>query len=350
MPPPFFSVVVTTYDRDGIVQDCIDSCLGQRRGDFELIVVDDASTDGTVAALRRYEDPRLEVVVHAANRGISASRRSGVERARGEWVVVVDSDWELLPHTLERLGELIGGLPPGVRVIRSQLRWDDGRVTPSSMPREPIGYEGRIEWVEEEGGWDAGRCMHRSVFERTPYIGDRRGAMEGLWELDLARSETTLCVEEVLGLEHEDAANSFLREQSAEAVIPRLKAEAEDTLWMATTVLERHGATLRRLGPRQYAKYLQIAAKQAFLLGERRKGAGYALRALRRRPLHPELWGTLLLGLLGSGAVARGSMLARRLEGLKRRRRRPSGAAAGPAGAGSSPAGPPRGGAGSRPR
>lgn len=317
MPSPLFSIVITTYNREDIVRRCVDSCLGQSFGDFQLLVVDDASEDDTVAALGRYEDDRLEVVAHASNRGISAARNTGVMHARGAWVVVIDSDWELLPNTLERLRELIEEAPPQVRVIRSQLRWDDGRVTPHFMPAEPIGYEGRIRWVEAEGGWDAGRCIEREALGRVPYIPDRRGAMEGLWELDLAREETTLCVEEVLGLEHDDAPNSWLRTVSAPELIPRLKAEAPDMLWMAETVLARHGEALRRWGPRQYANYLRVASMQAFLLGMRRRGAGYALRSLRVRPLGPQAWTTLLLGLIGPGAAARGTLALRRLRALR---------------------------------
>src|SRR5689334_14415833 len=91
---PFFTVVVTTYNRDGIVQRCVNSCLAQTFGDLELIVVDDASTDGTVAAMEQLADPRMKVITHATNRGISTSRHTGVTYAAGEWIVVVDSDWE----------------------------------------------------------------------------------------------------------------------------------------------------------------------------------------------------------------------------------------------------------------
>jgi glycosyltransferase involved in cell wall biosynthesis len=317
LAPPLFSIVVTTYNREDIVRRAVDSCLAQTYGDFELIVVDDASSDETFAALGRYDDPRLQVVVHDVNRGISAARNTGAAHARGEWVVVVDSDWELVPNALERLRELISELPPGVRAIRSRLRWDDGRITPRFMPSQPIGYLERIRWVEEEGGWDAGRCIKRAALEQTPYLPDRRGAMEGLWELDLASKETTLCVEDVLGLEHDDAPNSWLRTSSAKELIPRLEAEAPDMLWMAETLLARHGEALRRHGPRQYALFLRIGAMQAFLLGKRRKGARYALRSLRSKPLEAMTWLTLLLGLLGPGAAARGTVGLRRLRALR---------------------------------
>jgi glycosyltransferase involved in cell wall biosynthesis len=315
---PFFTVVVTTYNREQIVRRAVDSCLAQTFQDLEVVVVDDASSDGTVAGLESsYDDPRLRVVVHERNQGINPARHTGTVAARGEWVVVVDSDWELMPEALERLRAAIEALPEGVRVVRFRLLWDDGSVTPRFVPAEPYGYEGRIRWAEEEGGEDAGRCIQAAVFADTPYIADRRGAMEWLFELDLAKAETTLCLDEVLGKEHSDAPNSWLRSVKASELLPRLRTEAPDMLWMAETVLQRHGEALRRWGPKQYADLLRIAAMQSFLLGRRRDGIRYGLRALRERPLAPIAWVTLLLGVLGPGAVGRGTLVLRRLQALR---------------------------------
>lgn len=313
MSPPFFSVVVPTYNREPIVGRCIESCLGQSFGDFELVVVDDHSTDGTLAALRRYDDPRLRVVRHERNRGISPSRHAGVAHSTGSWVVLVDSDWELLPGALERMREIVSDLPDGVRVIRSRLVWDDGRITPSFTPPEPIGYEGRIRWADAEGGNDAMHCIKRPVLETTPLFADRRGAMETLWELELASRERSLYVNDVLGHEHTDAPNSWLRSAVAEELVPRLFSDAPDMLWMAETALDRHGAALLRHGPGQYTTLLRVASAQAFLLGKRRAGVRYAIAALRRRPLEPQAWVTLALGLLGPHAVAHGTLALRRI-------------------------------------
>jgi glycosyltransferase involved in cell wall biosynthesis len=317
MGTPFFSVVVTTYNRERIVRRCIDSCLSQSFDDLEVVVVDDASTDATVAALEAYDDPRLRVVVHETNRGINPARHTGAVEALGEWIVVVDSDWELLPDALERLRAAIDALPAAVRVVRFRLLWDDGSVTPTSVPPEPFGYEGRIRWVAEEGGNDAGRCIQAAALEVTPYIADRRGAMETLFELDLAQAETTLCLDEVLGKEHSDAPNSWLRNVKASELLPRLRTEAPDMLWMAETTLARHGEALRRWNPRQYADLQRIAAAQAFLLGRRREGIRHSLRALRARPLVPLAWVTLLLGPLGPGAIGRGTLVLRRMQALR---------------------------------
>lgn len=321
MSPPFFSIVVPTYNRERIICRCIDSCLQQSFTDFELVVVDDHSSDGTLAALERYDDPRLQVVRQERNRGISPSRHAGVVNSTGTWVVIVDSDWELLPGALERMREIVSDLPEGVRAVRTRLIWDDGRVTPLFTPEEPISYEGRIRWAEAEGGNDATHCVHRSVFETTPLFADRRGAMETLYELELASRETMLYVDDVLGHEHTDAPNSWLRSAAIDELVPRLFSDAPDMLWMAETTLSRHGAALRRDGPNQYTTILRVASVQSFLLGKRRAGTHYAIAALRRRPLELQAWVTLALGLVGSSAVAYGTVALRRLIAWRMRSR-----------------------------
>lgn len=314
MSHPTFSIVITTYNRARIVCRCIDACLAQTFADFEIVVVDDGSSDETLAVLsERYDDPRLRVLTHESNRGINPSRHTGATSAEGNWVVVVDSDDELMPSSLQRLRELIAELPEGVRVLRSSQLHDDGHITPRFVPEGPYDYVGRIRWAEAEGGNDAARCLKREVFAATPYIDGRRGAMETLFELNLAERETSVCVEDVLTKVHADAPDSWLRAVNSADVIPRLQREAPDMLWMAETTLERHGDALQRYGPNQYVTVLRIAATQAFILGKRRLGRHYSLQALRRKPLAPAAWITLLLGLLGPGATARGAVAYRRL-------------------------------------
>jgi len=320
MHHPFFSIIISTYNRKDAVSRCLASCMRQTFSDFEVVVVDDASTDETVQYLGAISDSRLKIVVHDFNRGINPSRYTGVINSNGEWCVVVDSDWELFPSCLKRHHEIIGSLPKGIRVLRSRLLWDDGHISPAFIPNNPVGYRDRILWVEQEGGDDAGRCLHRSVFANTPYFSDRRGAMEALYELNLARNELSLFVEDVLGKEYTDAPNSYLRSLDMQEVVPRLFREATDMLWMAETTLADHGDALERYGPRQYHDFLRIAAFYAFLAGNRAKGLHYARKGLGQDWAWPMLWMTLILGLLGPRLLAYGAVLFRRLKATFNRR------------------------------
>ena len=86
-PTPFFSVIVSSYNRAASAERCVHSCLAQSFVDFEVVVVDDASTDDTVAVLERLTDSRMRIVKHDVNRGINPARSTGVGNSRGEWLV-----------------------------------------------------------------------------------------------------------------------------------------------------------------------------------------------------------------------------------------------------------------------
>jgi len=83
----------------------VDSILAQTLADFELIVVDDASTDGTRAVLDSYSDPRIRALYNASNLGQSVSRNKAIAAARGKYVAVLDADDIALPTRLEKQAE-----------------------------------------------------------------------------------------------------------------------------------------------------------------------------------------------------------------------------------------------------
>jgi glycosyltransferase involved in cell wall biosynthesis len=98
---PVVSVVVPLYNKAPYVRRCLDSILGQTLRDFEVIVVEDGSTDGGAAIVRAYEDSRMRVIAQA-NAGPGAARNRGVREARAYYVAFLDADDEWGPTYLER--------------------------------------------------------------------------------------------------------------------------------------------------------------------------------------------------------------------------------------------------------
>lgn len=103
--PPVVSVVMPTYNRADLVQRAIRSVLSQTFEDFELIIVDDGSTDDTANVLQKFArlDKRIRLLKNDTNKGISYSRNKGQQAARGQYIFILDSDDQALPLTLERL-------------------------------------------------------------------------------------------------------------------------------------------------------------------------------------------------------------------------------------------------------
>jgi glycosyltransferase involved in cell wall biosynthesis len=100
--PPRISVIVPAYNCGPYIKTAVSSVLGQTFADLEVIVVDDGSTDSTVQELSSFSDPRLIVLRHSTNQGVSRATNTGLKRARGEYLAVLAADDEWLPAKLER--------------------------------------------------------------------------------------------------------------------------------------------------------------------------------------------------------------------------------------------------------
>ena len=103
---PRFSVVIPVRDRADVVGRAVASVLAQTFAAVEVVVVDDGSTDDSVAAARAVADGRVRVVRQDAA-GVEAARRSGVERSHGRWILVLDPDDEVSPGWLARISRLV---------------------------------------------------------------------------------------------------------------------------------------------------------------------------------------------------------------------------------------------------
>src|SRR5262245_12992873 len=99
---PAVSVVLPAYNRAGSIGGAIPSVLRQTWADFELIVIDDGSEDGTLEAAAGIRDPRLRLIAGQSNRGAAAARNRGAAVARADWIAFQDSDDEWLPEKLEK--------------------------------------------------------------------------------------------------------------------------------------------------------------------------------------------------------------------------------------------------------
>ncbi len=97
-----FSVVIPVYNVKDYLSECIDSILAQTYGDYEVILVDDGSSDGSGRICDRYSAQHSNIrVVHKENAGQSSARNIGVDRVKGLYFIFVDSDDYIAPDTLE---------------------------------------------------------------------------------------------------------------------------------------------------------------------------------------------------------------------------------------------------------
>ncbi len=99
---PQVTVFIPVYNREQYIGEAIESILAQTFSDFEILLVDDGSTDSSVDKIRSFSDPRIRLVRNEENLGIPKTRNKGIEHARGQYMAMLDSDDRSYPERLEK--------------------------------------------------------------------------------------------------------------------------------------------------------------------------------------------------------------------------------------------------------
>ncbi|MBD2567398.1 glycosyltransferase family 2 protein [Anabaena lutea] len=100
---PVVSVIIPAYNTEKYIGKAIESVLQQTLDNLEIIVVDDASTDATLALAKSFSDPRVKVLTNPENLGAAAARNRAIRAATGKWIALLDSDDWYAPYRLEKL-------------------------------------------------------------------------------------------------------------------------------------------------------------------------------------------------------------------------------------------------------
>jgi glycosyltransferase involved in cell wall biosynthesis len=95
------SIIIPIYNVSAYIQRCINSCLQQTNTDFEIIAIDDCGYDNSIDLVRSFQDPRITIIHHQYNQGLSVARNTGLKHASGKYVLFLDSDDYIAPHLLK---------------------------------------------------------------------------------------------------------------------------------------------------------------------------------------------------------------------------------------------------------
>ncbi|MDR6987270.1 glycosyltransferase involved in cell wall biosynthesis [Paenarthrobacter nitroguajacolicus] len=170
--PASVSVVVPCYNYGHYLPEAVASALSQDGVDVEVIVVDDASTDGSAAVAWRLasEDPRITVVLHESNQGHIATYNDGLSRARGRYVTLLSADDVIAPGALSRAAALMEA-NPRVGMVYGLPR--DFTERPPAVPLHE-----RTTWTVWEGkAWVSLACARGRNFILSPEVVMRTAAV-----------------------------------------------------------------------------------------------------------------------------------------------------------------------------
>ena len=150
-PKPTVSIVVPCYNYGRFLPSCVESCVGQIDVDVDVIVVDDASTDGSdsIAAALAAHDDRVQVVQHERNHGHIATYNDGLERVTGDYIVLLSADDLLVPGALSRAVSLMETWPTVGLVYGHPLLFEDRLPVPRTVARSWTIWRG-AEWIAKQ--------------------------------------------------------------------------------------------------------------------------------------------------------------------------------------------------------
>ena len=262
-----FSVIVPVYNVAEYLPACIDSLLAQRCEDWEIILVDDGSTDGKCPALcdeLAAAHPERIRVIHQANGGLGAARNTGLEAARGDYVLFVDSDDTLAPNTLARLAEEIEKTHADMYGFSFRYVTEAGEERPAE-PRPSAGRAGPLTLHEAPELLLDPPMSWARLCRRSLYL-DRGIRFPGrVWYEDLCTTPSLLLYAKRIVLLEDPFYGYLLREGSImRSSNLRRNLEILNALDMARTPFEAAGLT------EQYKPWLTYLAVTSVLDAARR--------------------------------------------------------------------------------
>lgn len=195
-----FSVIIPVYNVEAYLEKCLDSVVKQTFMDYEVIVVDDESTDnsGKIAEEYAKKDARIRVI-HQKNKRQGGARNTGVENAKGEYLIFVDSDDYVSEHLLEKVNFHLEKTNPDILVYDYIEVSEDEKIL---IPKESTGV---CQEIQTEEFMLLAPCVWNKAFRRTLFKENNILFPEKIWFEDMTAdlqlglmSKKTVAVNEIL--------------------------------------------------------------------------------------------------------------------------------------------------------
>jgi len=167
---PFFSVIIPLYNKEKFIEDTMKSILDQSFDDFEIIIVNDGSTDGSAAKIAQFTDGRIRYF-RKENEGASTARNYGIEKAAGDYIAFIDADDYWYPDFLKQVFENTQNFRDE-RVFSAAIEIEmPGKCIPAQYSVEKTATNQIVDYFDASSKmsviWTSCAAFHKSVFENV---------------------------------------------------------------------------------------------------------------------------------------------------------------------------------------
>jgi glycosyltransferase involved in cell wall biosynthesis len=285
------TVVTCTYNRARTLPRAIKSLLAQDYPEWELIIVDDGSSDDSVSVAEQYTDSRIRLIRHAWNKGASAAKNTGLDNIRGEWFTFLDSDDEMIvPDALSRLLRVSKDVDERINAVTCNcLDSVTGKFTGIGLTRDQyLDYQTILESCSGEF-WGLTKS---SLLQGDRFNPDLRGYEDVLWH----RIDKRACryyIHQGLRIYHTEGSDRLCLPGSQEPKTRKSLYVTYKTLLKEREYLEDY----RRFRKGSYADILNAACLSFIEQGDRRRAIKPFMSFIRcrRSVLEVLILGTCLI-------------------------------------------------------
>ena len=176
---PFFTVIIPLYNKENYVENALKSILNQTFIDFEVLIINDCSTDKSVSKIEPYLSEKVRIIHHEKNKGLSATRNTGIKNAKADYVCYLDADDLWKPTFLETIYRLIINFPEAkIYGTNYEEVYGTQLLKPINGSEElNDNFEGILNFFKiniKQGIYNHGSvCFHKHVFEKVGYYNEQ---------------------------------------------------------------------------------------------------------------------------------------------------------------------------------
>jgi len=219
---PAVSVIIPAHNRAPVIDRAIRSVLAQTFRDFELIVVDDASSDTTAEVVSASSQQRTRLIRLASHVGAARARNAGIAESRGEWIAFLDSDDEWLPEKLDRQLTAIGRYGPTCDVVYSACYRQRNSESPEVRPKGELAEGNLLDNLlrNKKGATASVYMVRRTALVRAKGFDERFPSANDidLWLRLASMSCQFAAVQEPLAIKHDSGTGQIKQDAVAKAI------------------------------------------------------------------------------------------------------------------------------------
>lgn len=290
------TIIIPLYNKEASIATALRGVLAQTYQDFEVVVVDDGSTDGGAAVVEQFDDPRIRLI-RQANGGVSAARNRGIAEAKGEHVAFLDADDEWMPTFLEEIAALIAAYPESKARATNYIFNSNGVKSPTLLRKIPFAEERgvmtnyfEVASCSHPPMWTSAVCIDRDLLQEIGGfpVGIKSGEDLLTWARIAVRTQWAYSMKPL--------AQYNLGEGYDKKNLPPRRQDAGDPVGKALKEIYQSHSDLK--GFRKYISHWhKMRASVAIRYGERKETLYEVWQSLKFNPLNYKvaLFGMLAL-------------------------------------------------------